>query len=191
MLAYASGWWDIKYFALGNDLVNELSRSADVEHVDLTRELLGAGGKESRFGRDKRASVRGADRIRGGLSGIAIQPARQIDGHDRFAGCVDPRDRLIVRGPWLSRGAGPQECVDDPFGGRKLVVQSRGVESICDDLDWNAALLENLVILGRVTDESGRIGEKKYLDCHASQVEVPGGYEPVTPIIPLATANDD
>ena len=64
---------------LRHDLLNQLSRRADIEDVDPAGVFGRAGCHEAAFHGDKRASLRGPNRVQRGRARIAVQPAGQVD----------------------------------------------------------------------------------------------------------------
>ena len=93
---------------------------------------FGGGLREADFHRGERAGVIGADGVRGGLAGVAIEAAGDVDGEllASWLACVDPIDGRVERRARFAVGAGAEQGVDEPGGAAgvivELLVQSRG-----------------------------------------------------------------
>ena len=124
----------VEYLRFGGNPLNELSRHADVEHVQTADVRRGLGRGETGLGGDERAGLGGANRVPGGPAGVAVQPAGQIDRQLRHGGRVELVDDGIQRRAGFAPGAGAQQAVDDPRGALQQFRQPRRIVRRCRKL---------------------------------------------------------
>lgn len=67
----------------------------------------------------------GADGVGGGLAGVAIEAAGNIDGKDfcPWPVRVDPVDRVVEGWPRFAHRAGAQQGIDEPVGIATVLIE--------------------------------------------------------------------
>lgn len=85
--------------------LHQLRRDANVADVDHAE--VGFGGRPCKadFHGGERAGVIGADGVGGGLAGVAVEAAGEIDGEFLRGLCVHPIDGRVERRAWFAAGA--------------------------------------------------------------------------------------
>ena len=173
------------------DFFHQLRRRSDIKHVNLTKTGLGSCLGETDFGRDEGARVCGADRVLGGLAGIAVQAAGNVDGENWNSRSIQLVDDGVERRPGFALGSGAEQGVDDPSCVSDVFLKLVGFRILIARMDRHLRLLQDPVIGCRVTCELGWIAVEEDAWLVAAEVEVSGDDEAVAAVVSSAAADYD
>ncbi len=156
---------------------------------------LAAGLREADFHRGECAGVIGADGVSGGLAGVAVEAAGDVDG-ELFAGLgVHPVDGGVEWRARFAGGAGAEHGVDEPAP-RCVRAEQVHVERSTARVDERSMIGTSVFcriakFVAASPRSSLRRAEQQHAAIVAADFEVPGDDEAVAGVVAFAAEDDD
>src|SRR5438874_1059467 len=105
------------------NIIEHPRRRTDVADVDGAGEWFCGGLHEADLHGSERAGVVGADGVSGGLAGVAVEAAGDIDGELICWMRVHPIDGGVEWRTRVAGGAGAEQCIDEPSGVLGMLIE--------------------------------------------------------------------